>query len=108
MSNATIKLEIRGFHPTSFKNSKMMCRGRLITDPKKQKQMEQIIQDFVSQLISSTPTTAAETWTEAQQLCWIASSTPADDSYQWIPEIHLLARRVEKGDEGANITIERL
>jgi hypothetical protein len=36
-----LKLSIHGQgHITSFKNSKMICRGRLMTNPKKQKQME--------------------------------------------------------------------
>jgi len=43
----------------SFKNSKMIARGRLITDPEKQKRMESYTQAIVSQLSSEFQTIGA-------------------------------------------------
>ena len=39
---------------------------------------------------------------------WTASSVPFDDSVDWIPEISVSVERVEKGQEGATVVIERL
>lgn len=103
-----IELEIKGLgHVPSFKNSKMLTRGRLITDPKKQRWMERAIRLIASQ------------WRYASLIVGGATSTgrsrrsltvllPQDDSWQWIPEIHCRAARVGKGEEGAKITIERI
>ena len=105
----SLKLSINGQgHITSFKNSKMICRGRLMTNPKKQKQMEAYTRSIESQLRSAYQTTAAETQTVRSLASWIRSSVPLDDSIQWMPEIGVLVRRVAKGDEGADIEITPL
>lgn len=91
----------------SFKNNKMIAKGRLITDPKKQKWMRRCIQSFASQLSCITQTTYAGMLTERPA----PSSTvlfPLDDSWQWIPQLIVIAERCAKGDEGATITIEEI
>ena len=108
-SSPRLLLKIRGVgHITSFKNSKMLSRGRLITSPIKQKQMEQYIRLIESQLRSAYQTTAAGTQTGHSLASWIRSSVPLDDSIQWVPEIHIHTQRVTKGEEGADILIEQL
>lgn len=109
MNNDAIILELRGSgHVPSFKNNKMIARGRIITNPKRQKWMETCIRSIVSQLRSLCRTIVGETMTEQHQRSWTASSLPEDDCWQWIPELHIIATKCEKGQEGAIITIERL
>lgn len=93
---------------TSFKNSKMIARGRLITDPKKQRKMESYIQSFESQLRSLWRTSVQETGTECSLASWIRSSMPLDDSRQWIPQMSVRFLEVNKGHEGAIVNVERL
>jgi hypothetical protein len=108
-----IELKIQGVGEIpSFKNSKMIARikGRpaLITDPRKQNVMEAIIRSIESQLPSSLPTFVTVTGTELTLRSKIVSFMPLDDSLKWIPEHSVRIRRVAKGREGAEITIERL
>lgn len=104
-----IVLRVRGQgHVPSFKNSKMLCRGRLITDPKKREWMDAATASLVFQLYSASVTHAPETGTERCLRSLIASATQFDDSIQWIPEIHVRAVRCAKGDEGAEIAITLL
>lgn len=104
-----IVLEIRGCAEiTSFKNSKMITRGRLITDPKKQEKMDQYIRAIELALYCAYRTNESETSTAQQFRCWILSNVPLDDSWQWIPEINIKGIEVPPGHEGADIIIERL
>lgn len=95
-------------HIPSFKNSKLLTRGRLITDPKKQKVMELITQAIESQLNSYTAIKDGETWMEGCQQSLIAWSKQFDDSSDWIPEIRITSKHVQKGNEGAIILIEEI
>lgn len=105
----SLTLSIRGCGPiTSFKNTKMLSRGRLITAPEKQKKMESYTLAIESQLHSAFQTIGGETLTGHSLASWIRSSVPLDDSIQWVPEIHIRAERVARGEEGADILIERL
>ena len=108
MSNSTpINLAVYGIgHVPSFKNSKLLTRGRLITDPKKQEWMEWCIQSFVSQLRSALQTRGIATTTGPIPLSKIASLLPLDDSRKWIPEHSVSTRLVSKGSEGAELVIE--
>lgn len=109
MSQATpLLLHIREGHITSFKNSKMLSRGRLITDPTKQKKMEAYTRAIESQLRSLYQTTVEGMQTVPSLASWIRSSVPLDDSIQWVPEIVIKVHRVSKGQEGANLEIERI
>lgn len=103
-----LRLVIRGLgHVVSFKNSKMIARGRLITDPKKQEQMDRIIRSFESQLLSAFQTTEGAILTVPYRQ-FLTASLPADDDWKHLPEIHLSVALVPKGEEGAEITIERI
>lgn len=104
----SIKLVVKGFHVPSFKNSKMLTRGRLITKPEYQHQMEQITQAFESQLRSWFQTNGIETGTGPTALLQIASLLPLDDSLKWIAEHCVAWRRVSKGNEGAELIVEKL
>jgi len=89
----------------SFKNSKMIARGRLITDPKKQLKMESYIASLRSQLHSLWRTSVQETGTECSLASWMLLSMPADDRRQCIPEASFRFLEVPKGQEGAIIEI---
>lgn len=104
-----IELVIRGIgHVPSFKNSKMLTRGKLITDPKKQKWMNKATRNLESQLRYFIPIQEIGTETGLTLLSKIASFMPLDDSLKWIPKHNVDSQRVSKGYEGANITIERI
>ena len=101
-----LRLEIQGLGVPSFKNSKMLTRGRLITDPRKREVMDKITDAFESQLRSALATTGEGTRTGRLVRSLTVCATEFDDSVQWIPEIHVYVERVAKGHEGAVITIE--
>lgn len=104
-----IKLSIKGLGEIcSFKNSKLLARGRLITDPKKQEKMDRYIQSIKSQLYSELRTRGIAISTGCSPQSLIASFMPLDDSRQWIPEIHVSCVDVEKGEEGCDILIEKI
>lgn len=107
-----VTLEIKGLGEIpSFKNSKVLARGRMFTKPAYQKTMERITRSFEFQLKSALQTTGTGTPMEPYQPCSIVSLgqlVPLDDSRQWIPEIHVKAVKVSKGQEGAVIMIERI
>ena len=101
-------LKVRGFHIPAFKNTKMMARGRLITDPRKQKIMGRIIRSLQFQLRSVLPIEDTAISMGPWPLCSIllsAHSTDFDDSRQWIPKITIESVEVAKGEEGADIEI---
>ena len=108
MNNSqSIKLVVGGIgNVPSFKNSKMLTRGRLITDPKKQAWMERCIQSFESQLRSAFQTRGIATTTGPIPLSRIALLLPLDDSRKWIPRHCVNTRLVSKGSEGAELVIE--
>ena len=104
-----MKLDVRNLgHVPSFKNSKMLARGRLITLPERQKWMEQCRESFVSQLLSASQTSADGISTAPCPRSLIASSLPQDDSVNDICEIAVRVETVEKGQEGASIEVERI
>jgi hypothetical protein len=101
-----IPLKIHGLgHVPSFKNSKMIARGRLITDPKKQAWMEQCAALMTAQLLSLFQTTETGTLTAQSLRSWIATSLPLDDSLKWIESISVIWLSVPKGQEGARVMI---
>lgn len=122
-----IRLEIRGVdNITSFKNSKEIIqlpmkgatkcgqcgrrpgRPMLITKPERKRQMESITASIVSQLFSALVTRGLVTSMAPIPLSKIASLLPLDDSRQWITEVCVSSLLVAKGDEGADIIIERI
>ena len=107
-SPTPIKLKIRGIgHVPSFKNSKMIAHGRLITDPKKQDWMEQCVALMIAQLSSMCPTTETGTLTAQSLRSWIATSLPLDDSCKWIESVSVIWLKVPKGKEGASVMLTR-
>ncbi len=108
-AKATLTLQIKGQGAiTSFKNSKLLSRGRLITSPIKQKQMDGYIRAIESQLRCAYQTSAEGMPMGRSLACWTALFVPLDDAIQWIPEITIRAVNVPKGEEGAEIVIEQL
>jgi hypothetical protein len=112
-------LEIRNLGPVvSFKNSKVLIakgaggkplpRPLLVTKGEYKKQMEKIVQSFVSQLFLKSQTKDDVTGTALFPPSSIALLMPADDSLNDIPEIHLHTEHVPVGEEGADIIIEKL
>jgi hypothetical protein len=111
MSGDKIVLQVKGLgHVPSFKNTKMMTRGRLITDPAKQKWMDRCIQSFVSQLCSLSQTEGSVMRTERCQQYAMSLLAQFDDSLDWICEIKIVAhpRIVAKGTEGAIVILEEI
>ena len=105
MDQVTLHIRNHG-HVPSFKNNKMLTRGKLITNPRLQKQMDAITRDLRFQLISLFQTIGDEMQTGRSQDCLTllrTHSTKFDDSVQSIPRITINVRKVEKGHEGADI-----
>jgi hypothetical protein len=101
-----IRLEIKGLgHVPSFKNNKMLARGRVITNPENQKWMERCVESFESQLICLYQTSADGMRTGRSLQSWIASVLPLDDSVREIGHEEITPFTVGKGMEGAVITI---
>ncbi len=108
-----VKLQVSGLgHVPSFKNNKMIVKGRggrkamLITDPKKQQWMGRCITAIESRLRSLFQTTSTATETACSLQSKIASSLPLDDSLKWIGSHSVDWRKVPKGQEGFEMTIE--
>lgn len=114
-SSRPLKLTIQGIgHVPSFKNSKVIGRRHLtgkpvlLTKPQYRKWMQACTDSFVLQLLSKYRTTASGMQTVLYRRLWTVSSVPQDDSVQWIPEISVKVEKVEPGQEGAEILIERI
>lgn len=102
-----LSMAIRGSHVPSFKNAKRIVNGQLRTERRIKSWMKSLIESIVSQSTYATVTNGSATWMEALPPSWIAS-LPQDDRWQIVPEIHVSAIRVSKGEEGADIFIETL
>ncbi len=111
-----IKLEIKGLGhvPGNFKNRKRAIidrstgKLRTLTDPKVKKWMESAARSIVSQLLLTCMIDEKEIATDQRLRSWIQSSMPLDDSLTWIELGYVRGRRVKKGEEGAEILIERI
>jgi hypothetical protein len=110
MLPAPIHLQIRGLgHCPSFKNSKMLTRGLLITKPEYQKWMKAAIASIESQLRFELATRGIGTTTGRIAPLQIAQLLPLDDSRKWIPDHCVHTQLVSSESEaGADITIERI
>ena len=105
----SISLCVTGMgHVPAFKNGKLLCRGRLITHPEKQKWMEATARSIESQLRSLYRTTETETGTGLSLHSWTLTCLPLDDSLKWIGLPCGDWRKVKKGEEGAIIEITPL
>lgn len=104
----SVVLRVSGLGPVpAFKNSKLLCRGKLITKPEYKKWMQRCVRSFVSQCSSGTATDGGGTPTAPSQPFSIAS-LPQDDNWQVISVLEVRAGLVPRGNEGATITIERI
>jgi len=101
-----VTLQFRGTHLPSFKNSKLLTRGKIITKPEYQKVMKEIIRAFASGLRSAIQTTGDAIPMEHSVLCLIAWLKQFDDSRQWINSITVDCIEVEKGQEGCDLNLE--
>ena len=105
----SVTLKVQGLgHTPSFKNKKMIARGRLITNPKKQKWMEKAAASIESQLRSLYQTAEDGMVTGQSLQSWILTSLPLEDSLVWVGMPCGSWRRVKKGEEGFEMTIEKL
>ena len=117
-SCATLVFSITGLgHIQSFKNKKRVATNKgtgksfLMTRRDVKYRMEQIIRSIESQLRSECQTTGSATLMAQPRQYSIASLLRLhglDDSWQWIPELHITVEKVEPGQEGAEITITKL
>lgn len=107
--NNLIVLRITGLENVpSFKNGKMLTRGRLITHPKKKLWMERAIRLIESQLHGLFPTEEGAMRGECQKPLPTVSFPLFDDSMDYMIPGHQDVQRVPKGEEGCIITIERI
>lgn len=107
----SIHIQIQGLgHCPSFKNSKLLLwnQRRAITKPEYQKWMQAAIRLIESQLLSALATRGIEITTGPLAPSLIASYLPLDDSRKWIPSHSVSTQLVSKGNEGADLVIERL
>lgn len=104
----TLLLVVKGMGPPpAFKNSKMLTRGKLRTNPKNQAWMKAAQALIESQLLFKYPTAANETVTAANLRSWIASATPENDSCNYLTACSWRFMRVPKKQDGALILITR-
>jgi hypothetical protein len=109
MKPFSVIVQLKGLgHVPSFKNKKMLSRGRLITNPAKQRWMEKAINSIALQLRSSLATYKIETRTGQSPQSLTVSMLPLDDSLDWIGVPCGNWQRVKKGEEGAIVKIEKL
>jgi hypothetical protein len=98
-----VKLRVEGLgHVPSIKNSMYA-----IVQKENRSWKSAAVAGFVSQLVCSCPTTSGATLT-AEQLHSLIASLPHDDNWRIVSELHINCRRVPKGQEGAEITIEAI
>lgn len=99
----SVTLRVTGLgHIPAIKNSMYA-----IVEPKNREWKKRCVQLLSSQLLSSIATTEHGTVTP-QCLRSLIALLPRDDSWKDIPEIHIYAKKVPKGEEGAVIEITRL
>ena len=104
-----IKLTISGVgHIKGLKNNKFLARGRLLTKPESHLQMKKIVRSLELQLLSSFQISENATLLTPKQLLKIVSNVPLDDCWTEVGDINLIAHKVNKGEEGAEIYIERI
>ena len=90
-----------------FKNRKLICGNRLITDPKIKARKERIEQAIYYQLLSMCQTGGSGTTLECSKQSVIAS-LPQDDDWRDIEIGSVKTIKVDKGQEGFEIEIEKL
>lgn len=102
-------LSIRGRGPIpSFKNHKRIHGRRLVVEKKIGRRMDLITLAIEFALFSAFQTVGSETGTGCSLASWTALSAPLDDSLAWIPSASFEVEYVSKGNEGADIYIEKL
>ena len=107
-------LVVTGDHVPSFKNTKRSIldrntgRQRTLTPGKIKKRMNLLELAIESALYSWCQTNGVGTDSECLRQLRIVLSGLSDDSLREIPEFSFGVRRVPKGQEGVEITIEKL
>jgi hypothetical protein len=108
-SSSPIRLTIRGLgHVVSFKNNKVIGKGRLFTKPSYREWMRKCTDSFALQFICAYRTTERGMPMARSLPSWTACVAPYNDSVRNIPEQHVYVEIVPNGEEGADILIERL
>ena len=104
-----VRLSIHGLgEVVSFKNNKVIAKGRLFTKPKYADWMQKCADSFALQLLSEWLTIGGAMRMGCTRPSWIASVVPLDDSVREIVEFHVRVEKVEHGQEGADVFVERL
>lgn len=103
-----LTLKIRGVgNIASFKNRKRISGDRLVTERGVKKRMQALQHAIEFALLSASTQSTDATSTGAQQpastLSW-----PRDDCWTVIPELIVTGELVPPGEEGVDITIERI
>lgn len=113
--SSAIKLVVRGIGPVpSFKNNKRAIldrntgKMRTLTKPKTKRWMNQCIAQLESQLLGAYPIKEGETAGEWAKRLRTVLLPLQDDSWKHMLPGDQNVRMVEPGQEGAEITIEKL
>lgn len=108
-TSSAVRLVIKNQgHVISFKNSKLLTHGKLITKPEYQQWMARAENSILSQLYSMCLTTGGVIQLECLRQLQTYLSGLLDDSVRELPIGNWRTKQVPKGQEGAIITIERL
>jgi hypothetical protein len=103
-----LTLKIRGCgNVAAFKNAKRISGDRLITDRGMKARMQAIQRALESELRSASTLGIAETSMAARRQ-FLTLFVPRDDCWTNIPELIVTGELVADGEEGFDITIERL
>jgi len=107
LSTGTLTIQLKGLGPVpSFKNGKMLCRGRLITAPKKQRFQESLVLAIVSALRSCVLISDGETPTGCSRELLMLQSMPVDDCRQVVPEMFI--RAIDGPEDSITIELKQL
>lgn len=112
-SQVPIVLRIRGIgNLCSFKNHRRAVRRGsslgLITDPKVKQRQENLKAAIVSALRLALTQSTDGISTESRPVSSMRSLLPEDDCWTQVPELIVSGELVAPGEEGCDITIERL
>ncbi len=103
LANRRIRILITGLgHIPAIKNSMFA-----IVKKENREWKRRCVALIVSRLISDTQTTESGTVTP-QSLHSLTQLLPRDDCWRDIPETHVFCRKVEPGEDGAEILIEEI
>lgn len=103
-----LTIKIRGVgNIAAFKNRKRISGDRLVTERGVKKRMQSLQRAIESALRSASTLDGVPTSMDARR-AFLTASLPHDDCWTCIPELIVTGELVLPGEEGCDITIERI